>query len=481
MAIVTVSLDNIPTGWELTGEGVVVIAPNEVKGLPLTIKPSESWSGTNIQLDIIIQHPTLGEFIHSITISQSENILKSNPVQTGRAGDKVAIVTNTAEGDSTSLIDLPSTRSNITHNGVILHLIGIPAPQHQATCSFSAGSLETLGISPFSDVWTSCTIEANDEHPLVANAWIRTDAGEILEYEVIRLNPGQNQTTNLTVSNWDPEPGFIIIDVLIVDSNGIELYSQQSTQIARQSGWNARISNLEVNENSIEFGVDRTNYQIMEGAICRVDLIMKDGDWSKSILVDIHGSKYAPSINIDRPDEITDNAEISAEIICNAPWDIDDNPEDDISTVYASKLPLVTYGSDDIYWTIGIGVILVIVAFFGGVLNLNNPTNQKKEKEDVDIENATNNLPISEIELQIEEISNEENESDISFEEDLQDDENIDQEISLDEIEDVPIDIDDGSASGRLSALRQEMAADGSEPEQKNDIGSRMDSFFKNR
>ena len=481
MAIVTVSIDNIPTGWELTGEGIIVIAPNEVKGLPLTLKPSETWAGNNIQLDILIQHPILGDLTHSITISQSDSVLKSIPVQTGRVGEKVAIVTDTLEGDATSLIDLPSTRTNITHNGVILHLIGIPSPVHQASCTYTAGTLQSLGISPFSDVWTSCTIVANSDHPLVANAWIKTDSGEILEYEVIRLNAGQNMTANLSVSNWDPEPGFIIIDVLIVDSNGIELYSQQSTQIARQSGWNVRISNLEVNDKTIELGIDRTNYQIMEGSVCRIDLSMEDGDWSTSILVDIYGSKYAPSITIDRPKEVTDNAEISAKIICNAPWDIDDIPEDDMVTVYASQLPLVTYGSSDIYWTIGIGIILVLIAYLGGVLNLNNTAKVKKEKEDVDIENATNNLPTNEVELQIEEISSAESQSDISFEEDLQDEETMDEEISSDEIEEESIDIDDGSASGRLSALRQEMASDGSEPEQKDDINTRMDSFFKNR
>ena len=34
-----------------------------------------------------------------------------------------------------------------------------------------------------------------------------------------------------------------------------------------------------------------------------------------------------------------------ASVSCLAPWDIDDNPEDDTKTAFASDLPIVTYES----------------------------------------------------------------------------------------------------------------------------------------
>ena len=44
------------------------------------------------------------------------------------------------------------------------------------------------------------------------------------------------------------------------------------------------------------------------------------------------------------------------------------------------------------------------------------------------------------------------------------------------------IDIDDGTASGRLSALRREIETDSpSKPDTKEDLSRRMDSFLKDR
>ena len=50
------------------------------------------------------------------------------------------------------------------------------------------------------------------------------------------------------------------------------------------------------------------------------------------------------------------------------------------------------------------------------------------------------------------------------------------------EPEEEAIDIDDDSASGRLSALRKEMASDSNEkPESRDDLSKRLDSFLKDR
>ena len=78
---------------------------------------------------------------------------------------------------------------------------------------------ESLGIEDVSTLWTSCLLTANSEHPLVANAWLRTSDGEMLDSRTIRLSPGDNMTVNLSALSWDPEPGLLSVEVLIVDSN----------------------------------------------------------------------------------------------------------------------------------------------------------------------------------------------------------------------------------------------------------------------
>ena len=77
---------------------------------------------------------------------------------------------------------------------------------------------------------------------------------------------------------------------------------------------------------------------------------------------------------------------------------------------------------------------------------------------------------------------------DMSFEQELRKQrtlevQNIDQENELVvEPEEDVIDIDDSTASGRLSALRKEMATDSGEKDNSRDeLSKRLDSFLKDR
>jgi len=489
VAVMDLSIPNLPNGWTVTGENVIVVAPAEIKGIPLQIQPPQTWNGNNILLDIELVHPILGVITHPITINQSETVLISSPVHTGRSGDKVAITTDSStSGIETALVPLPSVRSNTTHNGMSIHLVGIPSPVHSADCSNSYGNLENLGIQSISRTWTSCLVTANPDHPLVANAWLKTSDGEILDSAIIRLNPNENSTINLTVSSWDPKPGTVSVEVLIVDSNGLELYSKQSDHIARQNGWNIAVATLSIGEKYVDVGIDREGYQKMEGSVCRLDISVLDGDWEKSIALDVYGSKYAPSVSIDRPSEMGDGAEVSATVSCLAPWDIDDNPSDNTKTEFASNLPLVTYESDDLYWTLGIAVAMLVAAFFAGVLNFKKPEDKQEQKQTPSlskqktepVETVSVDEQISQDDLNLDDIS-----LDDEFEEikDTVEEEKVEpQEDMIVEPEEDVIDIDDSSASGRLSALRREMASDsGSKDKSKDELSKRLDSFLKDR
>lgn len=493
VAIMDLKLNNVPNGWEVAGDDVVVVAPSEIKGVPLQITPTDSWNGVNIQLEIELTHPILGTITHSITVNESDTVLVSSPVHTGRSGEKVTIITDSStNGVQTSLVPLPTSRTNTTHNGMPLHLVGILSPVHSADCDNTFGNLELLGVDPISKTWTSCSITANIEHDLVANAWLKTSRGEILDSRTIRLSANASSIVNLSTSNWDPEPGIVVVEVLIIDSNGIQLHSETTTHVARQSGWNLRVSSLTVNDNFVEVGIDRTGYQMMEGSVCQLNIEVIDGNWEKSMAIDVYGSVYAPGVSIERPNEIGDGAEVSATISCLAPWDVDDNPGDDSMTVYASNLPVVTYGSSDVYWTIGIALLMMVIAFFAGVLNF-----QRNEQELVEKklpESSQRPKPVVEEKGEVQLVQEDTPKDDLSFddmslEQELGDmseslaEENIDQgnEITVEPEEDV-IDIDETSASGRLSALRKEMATDSGEKDNTRDeLSKRLDSFLKDR
>ena len=491
VAIIEVSLNNVPNGWTVDGDDVIVIAPSEIKGIPLQITPASTWNGNNIQLEFELSHPTLGTTFHPITVNESDTVLISSPVHTGRAGEKVTITTSSSvSGVETSLIPLPSIRSNTTHNGMSLHLFGIPAPIHYADCNNVFGNLDTLGIETISLQWATCTLTANIGNPMLANVWLKTNTGEILDSSVIRLSENESANLTLSISGWDPEPGFISVEVLVMDSNGLILHSSSTDHIARQSGWNLRIGSLIIDENYIDVGIDRPGYEIMEGAICQLHIRAVDSDWETTLALDVYGDANAPRKIIDRPSAVGDGDEVSATVSCSAPWDIDDNPNDDTSTAYASKLPLVTYESSDLYWTAGIATLMLIIAFFGGALNIQKREKEHAPKKEPEIQKQPKKeiKPKEDVKIVSDDISLD----DISFEEDIVESDdsnseptiseaNVDDDASTEPEEDI-IDIDDGTASSRLSALRREIATDStSKDNSKDELSKRLDSFLKDR
>ena len=152
-------------------------------------------------------------------------------------------------------------------------------------------------------------------------------------------------------------------------------------------------------------------------------------------------------------------------------------------TTYADKRPLVTYESTDIYWSGAVAIIMLIAAYFGGLLNLRRPEPVKKEKAP-QIKEQVQKKPKEEVEVVTDDISLD----DISFDEEFGEEVVAETDPQLPpepvvEPEEEVIDIDDSTASGRLSALRKEMDSDsdGQLSKSREDLAKRMDSFLKDR
>ena len=222
----------------------------------------------------------------------------------------------------------------------------------------------------------------------------------------------------------------------------------------------------------------------MQGSICFVLLENEDNNWDKQILFDATALGSINTPTTTRPNSMEEGDLIRATISCDAPWDIDDNPEDDTLTKLAPGIPLVTYESSDIYWTLGIGILLLVVAYFAGILKIGEGVTKKKatgKKPKPSTNQITKEKsPQKEV---VEVVTEEEiNIDDLSFEiEDSATPEVQEPEDDSEEIEEV-IDIDDNTASGRLSALRREMSSDDKpKKDTKEDLARRMDSFLKDR
>jgi len=497
VAVIAIDLLSIPSGWNLTGNSSLVLAPATIQGIPLDLQPSADWDGLPIALTITVTHPILGVIELAIQAVGSPISYASTPVLYGPTGQVQEIefysdgelpsavatgISLTFSGEIAQ-ITLASDRINgsIDFSSTILkvHTIGKDPPVHSAQCDDQSHNLSALGIIPFSGIWTSCFLVASDDSPMIVTLILRSSAGEVLDSTMLEIYKGANATVNLSISQWDPAPGQITILYEVIDSSGRILDSGSSSQMSHQSGWNVGIANMEVDGDSITVGIKRHGHSMLESATCILTLSQKESGWNTSIFVDIASGTYAPIISVDRPVVIEAGMLVNAEISCEAPWDQDDDASDDSGSAIAEAIPLVEFGSGDVVWTLSVATILIGLAWLGGIIGTRKAVGSGKsdvKKSETPIERKT----ISDHEL-----------DDISLD-DLDDllDEIPELDLGGDSVEMVveeavvnkPI-IDDGSASVKLGALRREIATDDDDVEvvEREDIGSRMDRFFSER
>jgi hypothetical protein len=301
---------------------------------------------------------------------------------------------------------------------------------------------------------------------------------------MVEIYKGTNATVNLTISQWDPAPGMITILYEVIDSSGRILDSGSNSQMSRQSGWNVGIANMEVDGDYITVGIKRQGHSMLGSATCILALNEKESGWSTSVFVEISSSTYAPILSIDRPESIEEGALVTADISCEAPWDMDDDTSDDSGSAIAEVIPLVEFGSGDVVWTLSVATILIGIAWLGGIIGSRKAvtpkksTSTKSEKKTVEI--PVRDDPIDDISLdEFDELD------------DLLDE--IQEQELPEEIVEIVVEepvvskstTDDASASGKLGAMRREIATDDDvedvEDVEQKDLHSRMDRFFSER
>ncbi len=495
VAVVAIDLLSIPSGWSLKGESSLVLAPATIQGIPLDLQPDADWDGSPIALTITATHPLLGVIELSIQAVSSTISYSTTPVLYGPTGQVQDIMfysdNELPNADVTGVsilfsndiaqVTLASGRTNgsidFSSTTLEVHTVGKDPPPHTAECTDQKNNLSSLGITPFSGVWTSCLLVTSDEASMVATLILRSSTGEVLDSTMMEIYKGTNATVNLTLSQWDPEPGVITILYEIIDSSGLILDSGSNSQISRQSGWNVGIANMDVDSKSITVGIKRQGHSMLSSATCKLLLSEKDSGWSNSIFVDIASSTYAPILSVDRPEIIEVGSLVTAEITCESPWDKDDDPSDDTGSAIAEAIPLVEFGSGDVVWTLSVATILIGIAWLGGIIGSrkNSSTSKPSTKptQKVNQKKAISDDEIDDISLDdLDDLLDEMPELDLP------------EEIVEMVIEEPVVSksrIEDASASGKLGALRREIAIDDDdtvEVVEQDDLHSRMDRFF---
>ncbi len=280
------------------------------------------------------------------------------------------------------------------------------------------------------------------------------------------------ESFSINLSSWSTDAGYVDIVLMFIDSYGRVIDEDSVSVISRSSGWNIGISSVE-SDGDITVGISRESatYQRLIGVTCKLTITKSQDVLVATVIVDIGGSEYAPVIVVKDPGNIDDGEQIKAAIGCNAPFDIDENPSDDTKSADYNEESSIKVSGGDILITIMVSGILIIIAFFAGLLQI------KDEKE---IPKSTD-IKINQTE-QIEQIVKVEEEiDDINFEFEEEIDEKTEEVIDLDDeepisIEETVVQEPDNSASGRLASLRDEL--DDDKVIERRPLRDRMDDFF---
>ena len=100
---------------------------------------------------------------------------------------------------------------------------------------------------------------------------------------------------------------------------------------SRESDWNIGISSISA-QGSINVALSRTNYQVLEDAVCFLTVTSKESDFKAEVLVKFTGSDFSPNVRIDS-DGLGDQEQLDAQLRCNSPFDVDDDESDNSATI----------------------------------------------------------------------------------------------------------------------------------------------------
>ena len=477
VAVLQLSVSGLPDGWTIQGPSQMVVAPNQLLGIPLSLIPSEGWTGQRFLASLEVTHPSLGLQIHDIEIEKGILAFATSPVYRAASGTQVSILMNSEVSnddftsneqfslsdnsisiimgtDKNEVILISTTNSSET---LSLYLAGYELPNVEVECSLDSSAFSQLGILPLNGYVGECSVTASGE-PVRATLVLLSNTGERISLveNTIHLGANENSSYEVNVSEWSPQAGMIEVQVMVIDSYGRILDSQSVSTVSRSSGWNLAIFSFSANDGELQISIQRSEYERLADVICRIEIESIDSEWSTTRIVDVVDSDYAPVVIIRETQGLPDNDRLEATLSCDSPYDIDDNLEDNKASAYFSMKNEPIVEQSDVLISIGIASILLIIAFFAGVFTQNAP--QKVEKK------QSKSKPLPQIKTEETE-SVEEIEDEFSFVFEDEDTSVEGFETPLEEVvvEEEAIELDDEldvSASGRLASLGMEMSKD---------------------
>ncbi len=480
MSHVPIDLENLPTGWTVSGEQSASLSPHEIRGIPFEIIPPSDWNQESFDINIIVDHPDLGLYIGLITVQYSNISFSSSPVLSGSSGSTQAFTLHSNSTASTTVSGATMNQDEYrvvleegirfasvsSTNDIIQYVsIGASLAQVSASCQFISNVFEELGRTPLTGIAVSCSV-TGDLNELTQLTFIAsTSTGQTIPLDVnsFTIQRNESRMVNLSVSQWDPAPGPLMIRVVGYDGNGLEVISIETAQVSRESNWNVGIASFSAT-GDLDIAITRSNYEILGEINCILTVTSSSSSYSIQRIVDVEGSQFAPIVKIKNPD-ISDKESLSATIRCDSPFDIDDNPSDDTATAIYVEAGESLVTTNNLLW--GSTLTILIVGVY--VLVMQRKDTQRLQGQIREKPKST--TPVKKQERT--QIDNEV-EDDISIEE-IQEEKIEEEPVSL--IEEIPDLETDLSPSSRLDSIRQELDP-GEEIVDTTSIEERMSKFF---
>ena len=485
LADIAFVLPDMPQGWSANIDTPIQLMPGEIRGIPIHLIPSGDWDKSDVELTVEVTHSNLGTQLFDFTIQSSNISFMSSPVLWGRSNTHLDVeIQNNGEeeiqGTFSSVSDSSYTFSvlqgtnylNLTsgEERIQLVLIGRDAPQTDVTCSFVNTAFSELGRGTYTGDVVSCEVNGDPTQNTKLSFVASSSRGDTIPIQTSRFTILENESAfaNLSVLNWDPAPGMLTIVVSAYDEYGNVLASIDKEVIAQESGWNVGISSISA-QGSINVAVSRTNYAVLENAVCILTVTSRSSDFKADVVIDVAGPQFSPNVRIDASG-LSDKEQLDAVLACNTPFGIDDDPSDDSASIIFVADEESAIQSSSVIWGALVAIVLIGTYLFmmqrqdnALIRSMAKESNEKKPKQDKAPQKTDAVEPTTEEPNDVDDIST-------VFEQE-------DDTPPPTMIEEIPA-REDKTPSGRLDSLRREMNPD-DDVEPQSSIEERMSKFFQ--
>ena len=483
---------NLPLGWQITGNSRIVIPSGQTIGVPLGLVPPADWDKSSILLGLRVNHPDLDPIETAITVEYSKHSFASSPVGFG-IEDRTWIV-DISDESSEYLSEVNSFTSDYQEIEIeqesdilMVHLFGIPLTTAEIDCDFNSIFFQELGLSSKSGQIAECDITTSEDEKFNGRVVMITSTSEILELNNDDIFVQNNTTSQISinVTNWLPEVGEHELFLYVLDEYGNTLASENTFYTAYQSGWNLGIFSI-TTDKEIRVGIQREGWELLGDTVCVLDIVASDG-WSTQVRVDVTGN-YAPTVVIEAPADMETDTKINATIGCSSPFNLESDMSDNSKEGWYIAPGAVQISSSDLFWTIGITIVIIsLLAALGLLKSPNqNQLTTSKEKNNVnqsgvetkakkESEPDIKSMSASDKEIARERMSKMMSDVDLSTElDELDEIQQDEQELILEEPV-IELEEDD-SVQSRFAALREELSD--AEGEDRGSVEDRMKKFF---